>query len=168
MINPCRVSGRVARGPRCPPPRPWVLRRPRKQPTPRDPTWSPAGLPFSTGRSPSVFVYSSSPSTGAIVRFANSRGHISPTDCAQDCTLRILHYLQYQQSRGIIRRTRNIGARLIIIPRCHVIFLRKHCTDEHSQATSVFQPPIITVVTLYLHGLSVAPLKRTLLGASSY
>lgn len=45
MINPCRVSGRAARGPRCPPPRPWVPKRPRKQPTPRDPTWSPAGFP---------------------------------------------------------------------------------------------------------------------------
>lgn len=42
MINPCRVSGRAARGPRYPPPRPWVPKRPRRQSTPRDPTWSPA------------------------------------------------------------------------------------------------------------------------------
>lgn len=46
MINPCRVSGRAARGPRCPPPRPWVSKRPCKQRTPRDPTWSPAKFRF--------------------------------------------------------------------------------------------------------------------------
>lgn len=40
MINPSRVSGRVARGAQCPPPRPWVPVRPRKQTTPRDPTCS--------------------------------------------------------------------------------------------------------------------------------
>ena len=44
MINPCRVSSGAAQGPRCPPPRPWVPKRPRRQSTPRDPTWSPAGF----------------------------------------------------------------------------------------------------------------------------
>lgn len=40
LITLSRVSSRAARGPRCPPPRPWVLKRPRNLSTPRDPTCS--------------------------------------------------------------------------------------------------------------------------------